>query len=372
MKRTIVATVSFLLLASASVWAQRGGGVGGGGGGASGGGVRGGGNNGGTGNTGGTTNPGVPGIPNDKNYSKEGCAWVEPYSKAADMAKADEKFLLVYAYDEKAVANGNVLATEFYLLDVIQLSKTTWVFTKIAYSKDNADLRKLGVKKPGTVLGFDKYGNEWKRIEAVSTMELKGLLAAVPDLVRKFTEKLQADSARAEALVATDESRAVKLYGEIARLPRTGYKEIEQAAAKVAELAARQWKSIDLAFSVDEKTGVAALQRMASDFKDLPAGAEAEVRLAEVDLKNGTIPFAIQHIKTALRLEGHEGAADVTGHAKEVLAKIVALGEARIDAAKTTGSTDRAKGSAALRQIAQEFAGTDAAKKAADAAKTFE
>src|SRR5437867_1526729 len=121
MDRKVLATVAFMLLAGASVWAQKGGGGVGGGGGGVGGGVKGG--------TGGSGTPGVPGLPNDKFYSKEGCAWVEPYAKAADAAKADDKFFLVYVYEEKS--NGSLLATDFYLLDVIQLSKTTWVFTKM-------------------------------------------------------------------------------------------------------------------------------------------------------------------------------------------------------------------------------------------------
>ena len=370
MSRTIAATIAFLIAASAPVWAQRGGGGVGGGGGAGGGGVKGGG-----GTSGGATNPtnpGVPGLPNDKFYSKEGSAWVEPYSKAAEMAKADEKFLLVYVYDEKTIANGAVQATEFYLLDVIQLSKTTWVFTKIAYSKDNADLRKLAVKRPGTVLGLDKYGNEWKRIENLSAVDLKALLASVPDQVKKFTDKLAADFARAEALAATDEGRAAKLFADIARIPRVGYKEIEKAGEKLEELVAKLWKAADLAFSVDEAQGVATLKRIAADFKDLPAGAEAEIRTGEVDLKNGAIPPAIQHVKAALRIEGHEGAAAVVAHAKELLTKIVAAGEERIEAAKKTGAADRSKGLSALRQIATEFAGTEAARKAAEAAKAFE
>src|SRR5438132_51696 len=85
MDRKVLATAAIVLLAGASAWAQKGGGGGVGG---AGGGVKGG--TGGTG--GGSGTPGVPGLPNDKFYSKEGCAWVEPYAKAADAAKADDKF----------------------------------------------------------------------------------------------------------------------------------------------------------------------------------------------------------------------------------------------------------------------------------------
>jgi len=367
MSKTIAATIAFLFAASAPLWAQKGGGgVGGGAGGGVGGGVRG-----GAGNPGGNLPRGVPDLPNDKDYSREGCAWVEPYSTAESAAQSSDKFLLVYCYPENPNPNA-LLASDFYLLDVIQLSKTTWAFNKIPYTKDNADLRKLGIKKPGTVVGMDKYGNEWKRLEAVSSVDLKALLASVPQLVKKFSEKLQADTARASALVASDEAKAMKAYAEIARLPRRGYKEIEDAAAKVEELAARQFKAVDLAFSVDEKQGIALLKQMALDCKDLPAGIEAEVRLAELDLKNGAIQSAIQAVKKALRMDGWENCAAANAHAKEVLAKIVAVGQERIEFAKKTGSADRPKAIAALRAIATEFAGTEAAKRASEAAKLFE
>jgi hypothetical protein len=356
MNKRVIATVLFLTAASAPLWAQgRGGGVGGGGvGGGVGGGMKGG--------------PKVPEIPNDKNISKEACEWVEPYSKALESAKSSEKFFLVYICEEKG--NGSVVANDFFALDVVQLSKTTWVFTKLTYSKEDPELRKLAVKKPGTVLGFDKYGNEWRRLENISPIELKGLLASVPDLVKKFTDKLQADVARAEK---ADSDKAGKLFADIARIPRKGYKEIEAAAAKVREISERQFKAADLAFAVDEKQGIAILKQMVSDYKELPAGVEAEIRLAEVDFHKGITLPAIQRARGALRMEDQEAFAAPLERAKKLLEKLVAAGEERVAAARMVGlSGDRPKAAALLRQIAVDYAGTEASRKAVEAARAFD
>jgi len=349
-----------LLVTQSDLWAQgRGGGVGGGGG-------LGGGTGGGK--------PGLPGkggpsLPNDKDFSTEGCEWVEPPSKASDAAKSGEKFLLVYVYEDKA--NGNSISTDFFRLDVIQLSKTTWVFSKMPYTKDDAELRKLGVRRPGTVLGLDRYGNEWKRLDAVSAIELKGLLASVPELVKRFTEKLQADFARAEVLGKTDLDKAGKLFADIARNSRKGYKEIEDAAGKVREISARQFKAVELAFSADEKQAMTMLKQLAGDYKDLPSGVEAEIRLAEFDLTKGAIPSSIERAKRALRVEGQEAFVEEVAHAKKVMEKIAAEGNQRIAAAlQLAQAGDRAKAVEAFRQIARDFAGTEAGKKAADVAKS--
>ncbi len=362
MNRLIVSTAAFVILASAPLWAQKGGG-----------GFGGGGVKGGNGNPGGPNVPGgLPGLPNDKLYSKEGCVWVEPCARAKEAARADDRMFLVYVYEEKG--NGTVLANDFYLLDVIQLSKTTWVFTKLIYSKENADVRRLAVKKPGTVLGLDRHGNEWRRLENLSTIELKGLLASVPDQIRKFLDKVQSDFARAEALAKTDLDKAGRLFAEIARLPRKGYKEIEEAVARVQEISERQFKSADLAFSADDAgQGAAILRQMAADYKGLPQGMEAELRLAEIDVRKGVLATAIQRAKAALRLEGQEGFAPAVDHAERLLEKIAALGEDRIAAARKLGASgDRPKAAALLRQIALDFAGTEAARKAAEAARSFE
>jgi len=149
--KRITSAVAALLLCAAPLWAQgKGGGLGGGLGGK--GGVK-----------GGTGNDGVPEIPDAK--TREGCAWVEPPAQAQETARGAEKFFLLYVYEDKG--NGSVLANDFYALDVIHLSKTAWVFSKRPYAKDDPAMRKLGVKKAGTVLGFDSHGNEWKRLEAI-------------------------------------------------------------------------------------------------------------------------------------------------------------------------------------------------------------
>jgi hypothetical protein len=345
--KSIAATFAALLLASAPVWAQgKGGGLGGGGLGGKGG-VKGGGN-------------GAPELPDEK--TREGCEWVEPMSKAQETARGADKFLLVYVCEDKG--NGNVLSNDFYALDVIHLSKTTWVFSKLPYAKDDPAMRKLGVKKAGTVLGFDLHGNEWRRLETLSTIELKNLLAAVPELVKKFTEKLRSDMARAQ------KADSGKLFADIARIPRKGYPEIAEAAAKAREIARREFVAVELA---DRTRGAALLKQMAADYKDLPEGVEADVRLAEVDLQGGALPSAISRVKNALRAEGQEPFATAVERAQKLMEKILSAGEERIAAARKLGlSGDRPKAAAALKAIAADYAGTALAREAADYARSFE
>jgi hypothetical protein len=350
MTRRILATLALLGMCAAPLWAQgKGGGLGGGLGGK--GGVKG----------GGPTTP--PAIPDEK--TREGCEWVEPYPKALETAQTGDKFFLVYVCEDKG--NGNVLANDFYALDVIHLSKTTWVFSKIPYAKDDPALRKLGVKKAGTVLGFDKHGNEWRRLETLSTIELKGLLASVPDLVKKFTDKLRSDFAKAE------KADSGRLFADIARLPRKGYAEIADAAAKVREISERQFKAVDLALSLEPKQAVASLRQMAADYKDMPPGVDAEIRLAEVEVQEGSLASAVQRVKAVLRVEGQEGYAVPLERAQKLMERILAAGEERIAAARKLGlGGDRPKAAAALRQIAVDFAGTGVARAATETAKSFE
>jgi hypothetical protein len=347
MKRT-TATLAALLLCSAPLWAQgKGGGLGGGLGGK-------GGLKGGTGN---------PDLPDEK--TREGCEWVEPYAKAQETAQAAEKFFLLYVTEDKG--GGNVLSNDFYALDVIHLSKTAWVFSKMPYAKDDPAMRKLGVKKAGTVLGFDKHGNEWKRLETISTIELKGLLAAVPDQVKKFTDKLRADFAKAQ------KADSGKLFADLARIPRKGYPEIGQAAAKARDIARRDFTAVELALAADRTRGAALLKQMTADYKELPEGVEADVRLGELDLQSGALPSAILRVKNALRSEGQEPFAAAVERAQKLMERILAAGEERIAAARKLGlAGERPKAAAALKAVAADYAGTALAKEAADYARSFE
>ncbi len=166
--------------------------------------------------------------------------------------------------------------------------------------------------------------------------------------------------------------KAGRLFGEIARLPRKGYKEIEDAGAKVREICERQLKAAELAFSVNEQQGVGLLKQLVQDYKDLPAGTQADLRLAEFERSKGQFPPAIERVKKALRMEGAEAYAAELDRARSLLERIVADGQERIRSAKETGATDRAKAAGLLRDIARQFGGTEASKAASEAAKAFE
>lgn len=343
MPKILSSLLAFLLVATAA-WAQGGGG--GGGGGNNGGGNNGGGNNGGGNNNSG----GGKNLPGRGEPETEPATWVSSLQAAIESATTNDRYILVYFHSPKLKGEP----TEFGVKDLIDASTTSFVFYRKAYDKEDPDVQKLKVRGAPTLIGMDKFGNEFKRIERISTSDIRAMIKLVPELVKKFLEKLKSDFAKA---------KDVKGYLAIALLPHVGYKEIDEARAWIEKAGKERLAQIE---ALDAKEQEAALKAMMAEFKGAAPADSAELRLARLEAKRGQIAAAIARYKRLEKSSESEAAA------KE-LEELVAEGLQRVDQAKRlVGTGDAAGAKEALRRIQEDYKGTEAARKAAEALKTLE
>lgn len=271
------------------------------------------------------------------------------FEQALQVALEGERCVLVYVFPK----NQSKDAPEFGASDVVEASGTTFVFYKREYDPAAPEIQRFGVRRAPTLLGMDRYGNEFKRIERLTIADLRSLLKTIPDLVRKFVERMRSDLARAEeAERVQDRAKALKSYVSVAGLGRHGYSEIERALAWVTQEGTERLQRIESL--PDERKIQDALVAFALEFKGTPPAVEAEVRLARKEVERGAIPAAIARL-TKL--------ADDS--AKQELEAVIAAGLKKVDASK--GLADVSAARQILRKIQEDYKGTEVAQRAAEA-----
>ncbi len=367
-KPSFVLVFIVALLSGSLAYAQFGGGKGGGGGQGGGGGKGGPGGGGGgqppgTGGNGGGNNGGNGGNKDPKAEDNlTNINWNQSYESAVGSATNLDKYILFYVYPPTETVDP----TAFAVKEIADASNGNWIFTKKPLTKDDAELKGLKVTASPTIIGMDKYGNEFKRTTTVSSAAIQALLKATPEAVTKFKNELAAKWRDASA--AADEAKALKLVVEICTMGKKGYEEIEKAFEKVAEYGEKRLKMVEVLFTSDEPAAMKALEQLCSDFKGTPPAADAEVWLARRE-KETKLASAIARLLKVTVITDKHFKATVEG-AQAALDEIVAEGLAKVETAQKTaaaGEIDAAKKS--LGKLVNDYKGTEVAKKASEALK---
>ncbi len=292
--------------------------------------------------------------------------WVTPWAKAVETATQNNRFLLVYIRPAKQERDP----ADFTVQDIIDSSRVDFVFFKQAYDPSAPEMTLFGVRRAPTLIGMDRFGNEFKRTDQTLLAEIRRILRETPDLVRKFVAKLQADFARAEeAALAGDTSRTLKLYLPIAVLNRKGYVEILKAREWVTAEGRERLRRIE---SIPERRTVRErLTELAALFKGTIPAAEAELRLARLDLEQGWIAAAIQRLSRLAKLDWVD-AQEIAETAKTELDALISAGLKKVEAAFQIASLGNpASAKTALKKIQDDYPGTPVAEKAAEALQSI-
>jgi hypothetical protein len=302
-----------------------------------------------------------PGRDRDRNRRVD---WAESVPDPSGLVKnSPKKFVLIYFRPAEEAADP----TEFRNQDIIDASRDSFTFVKFAFDKESAECREYKVAAAPTLLGCDKYGNEVVRQQGVGIVQLRAILSATPDAVTKLEATIRQLAGRIEN--ATKPADKVKACLDILKLGRKGYPEIAAASAKISELAAEEFKKVEVAESVDEEKAIEVLEGIAREFAGAPPAAHAEIQIAERE-KGTSVAAAIARLNKVLKLTPAVIFKKEIEEAQKALDAISAEGAARVETASQLASSDKEKAREALRKIQKEYAGTEASKKALEALKT--
>jgi Ni/Co efflux regulator RcnB len=240
-----------------------------------------------------------------------------------------------------------------------------WKPVKVAWSKDNADLAAYGIKSAPVVIAADRFGNEFKRYSGRPASEdLRGLLKAAGDAIAAYAKKLEEDMKKAEELIAArDIERALGKLQPIAASDRKGYREIKAAQDKIKSIVDSSFGEADalLKNPAGEARGVALLDSMARWFRGTEHAAAAKMRLANHYLTAGETPKAIVVLK---QIEKTEPAA------AKAYADLIESGMSKLRDLLATGIHQGLEATKMrVKQIQEEFEGTDVARQASEVLK---
>jgi hypothetical protein len=162
-----------------------------------------------------------------------------------------------------------------------------------------------------------------------------------------------------------DTAKTLKLYLAIAILNRRGYPEIRKAREWVTAEGKERLRRIA---SIPEVRAVREqLSALAKLFKGTPPAAEAELRLARLDLEQGWIASAIGRLSKLAKLDWEDAKESAEASDTELKA-LIAAGHKKVEAALQIAALgDPVSAKAALRKIRNDYRGTPVEEKAAEA-----
>jgi len=344
MKIKLAAGLTFVLAISAQAFAQKGGGGGGFG-------------------------PGADRMTTKVRWSNsvDKLAEVDPFEerrrKAMGLDPVDKKYMFIYIRPITETSDPG----SFNSVDIAQLSHEAWVFVKMDFDKDNPHQKAWGVRAPPMIIGADLHANDFIKTNATGLDSIRRITGGLPEMIARYEQKLKSDFAKANELAKTDENKALKYYVDIVADGKKGYKEVEDSTAKLGEIAQTSLRKAELPESVSPEAGIDYLDDVAKAFKGTPPGVEAEIRIARLDHERGNIQPAIQRLLAILKYDPR--LKSEIDNAVKALEDIARAGESKVEFAVTG---DKALAKETLRKLSRDYAGTEAAKKALEAAKRFE
>ena len=283
--------------------------------------------------------------------------------RAQGVEPTDKKYIFVYirATDEQAMEPREVSTCA----DAHEAARGAWSFVLLDFDKENAFQKAWRVTSAPACLGCDVYGNDFIKMGAATTETIRTVLKNTPDAIQKYEAKLKYDFTKATDLLKTDEDKGAKLLVDLCLTGKAGYKEVADSHAKLSELTDPAFRKGELATAVSAEMGADYYEDMVKVYRMTPPGVKAEVFLALLDHARGNVQPAIQRLLKVLKYDSRSFKPEIDG-AQKALDDISKAGDLRIEAAL---AGDKAVAKEILRKLAKDYAGTEAGKHAADAAK---
>jgi hypothetical protein len=272
---------------------------------------------------------------------------------------ADKKYVLIYVRP----LNEEKEPADFQNADVIAQSRGAWAFVKMDFDKEHKWLKAWGIGRAPACIATDLHGNDFGK--AASSDAVRSLLKSVPDLVAKYEAKIRADWAKVGDLLKLDEDRGAKALVDFCQAAKAGYKETNEANAKLAEISESALRRGELAESVGVDAGAVYYEDLSRTYGKTAPGILSQVRLAFLEHERGNVRKAVDSLlklQKQERLSSHE-----TEEIGRTLQEISKRGDAKIDNALP--SPDKAAVKDLLRKLASDYAGTEAGRRALDLTK---
>ncbi len=283
--------------------------------------------------------------------------------KIQGIEPTDKKYIFVYirgtkdeTTEPREVAN---------CADAVEASRGAWSFVLLDFDAENAYQKSWGIKAAPACIGCDIYGNEFVKMPGLTIDIIRTVIKGTPDQVQKYEAKLKYDFQKATETVKTDEEKGAKLFVDICLLGKTGYKEVGESHAKLTELTEISLKKSELAAAVSPEMGVDYLEELVKVYRATSPGVRAEVLLAVLEHARGNVQPAIQRLLKVLKYDVRTLKPEIES-AQKALDDISKAGDLKIEAAL---AGDKTVAKELLKKLARDYAGTEAAKHAADASK---
>jgi hypothetical protein len=280
------------------------------------------------------------------------------------MDPVEKKYIFVYVRPLTEDKEPN----EFVNQDVVTASREKWAFLKMDFDKENPQLKAWGVGRAPAIVGCDLHANDFQKMPSAGLDAIRSVLKNVPPAVVAYEAKLKADYSKALEQIRTDEEKGVKILVEIVARGKHGYKEVAEAQKRLDEITQASVQKGELAEAVSVEAGIDYNEDLAKTFKTSSAGVMAEIRVARLEHERGNAAVAIARLLKVQKYDARTLKKEIE-EAGKALEEISKAGEAKIDAAL---ALDRAAAREVLRKLAKDYTGTEAGKKATEAAKRME
>jgi hypothetical protein len=279
------------------------------------------------------------------------------------MEPVEKKYIFIYVRPQIEDKEPN----EFMNTDVVQASRNQWAL-KMDFDKDNPQLKAWSIGRAPAIVGCDLHGNDFGKMASVGLDAIRGLLKNVPPAVLAYETKLKNDYSKALTELRSDEEKGVKLLVDIVANGKHGYKEVGEAQTRLTEITQAAVQKGELAEAVSVETGIEYNEDLAKTFKTSSAGVLAEIRIARLEHERGNVAVAIARLQKVQKYDARNLKKEMEEAAK-ALEDISKAGEAKIDGAM---ALDRATAREVLKKLAKDYFGTEAGRKAGEAAKKLE
>lgn len=282
--------------------------------------------------------------------------------KAMGLEPSDKKFIFVYIRPLTEDKEPNEFVT---CQDALEAARTTWAFVKMDFDRENVYQKAWGIKSAPACVGCDLFANDFLKVGAVSVDAIRSIIRGLPGAVTTYETKLKADFAKATETIKSDEEKGLKLLVDVS-LQKNGYKETAEAQKMLIEMTDAVFKKGELASAVSLEAGSEFFDDLVKVYRTSAPGIRAEVFLAILEHARGNVQPAIQRLQKILKGDARllKSEAESAGKALDEISK---AGDAKIEAA--LAGPDKAIAKEAVRKLAKEYAGTEAGKHAAEAAK---
>ena len=271
-----------------------------------------------------------------------------------------KKYIFAYIHPVNEVKDPNIFKNS----DLVRASRGAWAFVKIPFEKGNPLLKTWRVSVPGTVAALDLKGNHFISTRNFSIGGMRNFLKGMPTLIAKYKMKVASDYKRALSTLTRDKKRGIKALVKFIKEGKPGYKEVEEATARLNEMAEGEFKQAELAASVNPADGIEFLEGVAKTYLGTPPEAQALIAIARLQRSIGRVQEAIQTLVKVSKLDPLKYRREIAT-AEFLMGEISREGEVKI--AKAADSAEgRAKAREELRKLMKEYEGTPAGERATE------